>query len=136
MVDFIVKCTPLVIEETPIYLVWVLYVNGASNLKGYGAGAILIGLDGFRTKHALQFDFLTTNNTAEYEVLIFGLRLTSELNVQAISVFNDSQLIVNQVTASYEIKDPLLAQYNAIVARLKGHFKSFQINKILSEDNK
>ncbi|GLT26829.1 hypothetical protein SLA2020_018710 [Shorea laevis] len=75
---------------------WILYVGGASSNKGSGAGAILIGPDGYRSEHALKFNFDATNNMAEYEALLLGLQLALELKVTAIQTYSDSQLVVNQ----------------------------------------
>ncbi|GKV15225.1 hypothetical protein SLEP1_g26025 [Rubroshorea leprosula] len=50
-----------------------LYVDGASSSKGSGAGALLIGPDGYRSEHALKFNFDATNNMAEYEALLLAL---------------------------------------------------------------
>ncbi|GKV35867.1 hypothetical protein SLEP1_g44073 [Rubroshorea leprosula] len=95
--DFLVECVSATVKEkTPEHPVWVLYVNGAANVEGSGARAVLLGPDGFKSEHALRFKFQTTNNAAEYEALIYGLKLASELKVQSIQVFSDSQLVVGQ----------------------------------------
>jgi ribonuclease HI len=41
--------------------------------------------------------FRTTNNMAEYEALVNGLRITTELGVQRLYICRDFELIVNQV---------------------------------------
>ncbi|GKV20136.1 hypothetical protein SLEP1_g30298 [Rubroshorea leprosula] len=95
--DFLVECISATKEEkAPEHPVWVLYVDGATNIEGSGAGAVLLGPDGFKFEHALRFKFQTTNNAAEYEALIYGLKLASELKVQSIQVLSDSQLVVGQ----------------------------------------
>ncbi|GKV10023.1 hypothetical protein SLEP1_g21448 [Rubroshorea leprosula] len=96
--DFLVECAPAAVKEkVSEYPVWVLYVDGAANVEGSGAGAVLLGPDGFKSEHALRFKFQTTNNAAEYEALIYGLKLAAELKVQNIQVFSDSQLVVRQI---------------------------------------
>ncbi|GKV18246.1 hypothetical protein SLEP1_g28653 [Rubroshorea leprosula] len=96
--DFLVECISTTVKEkTPEHPVWVLYVDRAANVEGSGAGAVLLGPDGFKSEHALRFKFQTTNNAAEYEALIYGLKLASELKVQSIQIFNDSQLVVCQL---------------------------------------
>ncbi|GKV50362.1 hypothetical protein SLEP1_g57069 [Rubroshorea leprosula] len=83
--DFLVECISATEgEKAPDYPVWVLYVDGAANIEGSGAGAVLIGPDGFKSEHALRFKFQTTNNAAEYEALIYGLKLASELKIDKI----------------------------------------------------
>ncbi|GKV26884.1 hypothetical protein SLEP1_g36101 [Rubroshorea leprosula] len=108
---------------------------GAANIEGLGAGAVLVGSDGFKSEHALRFKFQTTNNAVEYEALIYGLKLESELKVQSIQVFSNSQLVVGQVNGSCEIRDPQLGRYASVVNGLKSGFVSFQIDKIPEADN-
>ncbi|GKV29326.1 hypothetical protein SLEP1_g38263 [Rubroshorea leprosula] len=134
--DFLVECASATVKEkAPEHPVWVLYVDGAANVEGSGARAVLLGPDGFKSEHALRFKFQTTNNAAEYEALIYGLKLASKLKVQSIQVFSDSQLVVGQVNGNCEIRDPQLARYASVVNRLKSRFASFQIDKIPRADN-
>ncbi|GKV27812.1 hypothetical protein SLEP1_g36936 [Rubroshorea leprosula] len=134
--DFLVECNSITNKEkAPEHPVWVLYVDGAANIEGSGAGAVLLGPDGFKSEHALRFKFQTTNNAAEYEALIYGLKLASELKVQNIQVFSDSQLVVGQVKGSCDIRDPQLSRYASVVNRLKSIFALFQIDKIPRADN-
>ncbi|GKV48590.1 hypothetical protein SLEP1_g55388 [Rubroshorea leprosula] len=131
VVDFLVECISATVEEkAPEHPVWVLYVDGAVNVEGSGAGAVLVGPDGFKSEHALRFKFQTTNNAGEYKALIYGFKLASELKVQSIQVFSDSQLVVAQVNGSCEIRDPQLGRYASVVNKLKSGFVSFQIDKI------
>ncbi|GKV36702.1 hypothetical protein SLEP1_g44802 [Rubroshorea leprosula] len=95
LADFIVECTPCPSTLNPEPNGWTLYVDGASSSKGSGAGALLIGLDGYRSEHALKFNFDATNNMAEYEALLLGLQLALELKISAIQVYSDSQLVVD-----------------------------------------
>ncbi|GKV29043.1 hypothetical protein SLEP1_g38016 [Rubroshorea leprosula] len=97
----------------------VLYVDGAANVEGLGAEAVLVGPDGFKSEHALRFKFQTTNNATEYEALIYGLKLASELKVQSIQVFSDSQLVMGQVNDSCEIRDPQLSRYASVDLNLQ-----------------
>ncbi|GKV48883.1 hypothetical protein SLEP1_g55671 [Rubroshorea leprosula] len=103
---------------------WTLYVDGASSSKGSGASALLIGPDGYRSEHALKFNFDATNNMAEYEALLLGLQLALELKISAIQVYNDSQLVVNQINSICEVVDPVMMKYVALVAELKCRFQS------------
>ncbi|GKV48032.1 hypothetical protein SLEP1_g54871 [Rubroshorea leprosula] len=136
VVDFLVECAPAAVrEKAPEHPMWVLYVDGAANVEGSGAGAVLLGPDSFKSEHALRFKFQTTNNAVEYEALIYGLKLASKLKVQNIQVFSDSQLVVGQVNGSCDIRDPQLGRYASVVNRLKSAFVLFQIDKIPRADN-
>ena len=62
---------------------------------------MLIRLKGHKIHYALRFRFQASNNVAEYEALIAGLRLAKELRVRNLKVYSDSQLVVNQVNDAY-----------------------------------
>ncbi|GKV11548.1 hypothetical protein SLEP1_g22796 [Rubroshorea leprosula] len=130
LADFIVECTPSNSIPTPEPNDWTLYVDGASSSKGSGAGALLIGPDGYRSEHALKFNFDATNNMAEYEALLLGLQLALELKLSAIQVYSDSQLVVNQINSICEVVDPVMVKYVALVAKLTCKFQKFCLSKI------
>ncbi|KAM1241008.1 hypothetical protein ACFX2J_046256 [Malus domestica] len=79
----------------PTATVWSLYVDGSSNQQGCGAGLVLTTLDKVAMEYALRFKFKASNNEAEYEALLAGLRLAKHLGVKRIDIFSDSQLVVN-----------------------------------------
>ncbi|GKU93221.1 hypothetical protein SLEP1_g6829 [Rubroshorea leprosula] len=133
---FIVECTSCPSTSNPEPNDWTLYVDGASSSKGSGAGALLIGLDGYRSEHALKFNFDATNNMAEYEALILGLQLALELKISAIQVYSDSQLVVNQINSICEVFDPVMVKYVVLVAELKCKFQKFCMSKIPQTENK
>ncbi|GKV40237.1 hypothetical protein SLEP1_g47906 [Rubroshorea leprosula] len=135
LADFIVECTPGNSIPTPEPKDWTLYVDGASSSKGSGAEALLIGPDGYRSEHALKFNFDATNNMAEYEALLLGLQLALELKISAIQVYSDSQLVVNQINSICEVVDPIMMKYVALVAELKCRFQRFYLSKIPRTEN-
>ncbi|GKV32500.1 hypothetical protein SLEP1_g41100 [Rubroshorea leprosula] len=135
LADFIVECTPCHSTLNPKPNDWTLYVDGASSSKGSRAGALLIGPDGYRSEHALKFNFDTTNNMAEYEALILGLQLALELKVKVIQVYSDSQLVVNQINPICEVVDPVMMKYAPLVADLKCKFQKFCLSKIPRTEN-
>ncbi|GKV15413.1 hypothetical protein SLEP1_g26207 [Rubroshorea leprosula] len=109
LVDFIVECTPCPSNSNPEPNDWTLYVDGASSSKGSRAGALLHGPEGYRSEHALKFNFDATNNIAEYEALLLGLQLALQLQISVIQVYSDSQLVVNQINSICEVVDPVMA---------------------------
>ncbi|KAM2201170.1 hypothetical protein ACFX1R_001027 [Malus domestica] len=92
---------------------WSLYVDGLSNQQGCGAGLVLTTPNKVAIEYALRFKFKASNNEAEYEALIVGLRLAKHLGVKRIDIFSDSQLVVNQVTNNFDTKDSSMATYLA-----------------------
>ncbi|GKV18281.1 hypothetical protein SLEP1_g28686 [Rubroshorea leprosula] len=105
------------------------------DIVGLGAGALLIGPDGYRSEHTLKFNFDATNNMAEYETLLLGLQLALKLKINAIQVYSDSQLVVNQTNSICEVVDPMMVKYVALVAELKCKFQKFYLSKIPRTEN-
>jgi hypothetical protein len=68
------------IDELPDQ--WVMYFDGSYTLKGAGADVVLMPPEGDALKYAIQLEFLATNNIAEYEGLINGLRLAKDLGIR------------------------------------------------------
>ncbi|GKC23999.1 reverse transcriptase domain-containing protein, partial [Tanacetum coccineum] len=84
--------------------IWKMYTDGASNEHGSGAGLILIDLKGIEYSYALRLNFANSNNDAEYEVLLAGLRIATKIKVEKMHAFVDSRLVANQVEGLYEAK--------------------------------
>jgi hypothetical protein len=61
---------------------WVMYFDGSYTLKGAGVGVVLIPPEGDMLKYEIQIEFSATNNIAEYEGLVTGLRLAKELGIR------------------------------------------------------
>ncbi|KAI5354414.1 hypothetical protein L3X38_007309 [Prunus dulcis] len=114
--DFISELTPSTAQPTPEAVtetvlpdeldterldtstsIWGLHVDGSANQQGCGAGLVLTTPDGLKIEYALRFDFRTSNNEAEYEALLAGLRLAKSMNAKQVRIHSDSQLIVNQI---------------------------------------
>ncbi|GFS34966.1 hypothetical protein Acr_00g0037010 [Actinidia rufa] len=115
---------------------WILYVDGSSNQHGCGAGLVLRAPSGEQMEYAIRMEFQATNNEAEYEALLAGLRVATELGAQSLEVFSDSQLVVNQVQGDYLAKDSRMIAYLGEVKTLSSKIKEFKINQIPREDNK
>ncbi|KAM0977043.1 hypothetical protein ACFX2C_019871 [Malus domestica] len=145
VVDFIADFTyPVDIVSTPKEVVslpseaqkiepttpaWSLYVDGLSNQQGCEAGLVLTTPDKVAMEYALRFKFKASNNEAEYEVILAGLRLAKHLGVKRINIFSDSQLVVNQATYNFDAKDNSMAAYLTQTQLLLKHFH-YQITQI------
>ncbi|GKC96601.1 reverse transcriptase domain-containing protein, partial [Tanacetum coccineum] len=72
--------------ETPIEEVipepWTLFTDRSSCLEGSGAGLILTSPEGEEFTYALRFEFDESNNEAEYEALMAGLRIVEQMGVK------------------------------------------------------
>jgi hypothetical protein len=61
---------------------WSMYPNDSFTLNGAGRGVILISPKGNQILYMIQLHFSEINNVAEYDALINGLHITTELGVQ------------------------------------------------------
>ena len=59
-----------------------------------------------------KLEFITTNNTTEYEDLLLGLKAAKNLGLWQISVYGNSELVVQQVRNNYQVKQDLLKVYH------------------------
>ena len=71
----------------------------------------MVGPSKIRIKYAVKLKYNTTNNTAEYEALITGLKLAIEVKTENLKVYSDSQLVINQVKDAYQVKEPSIVKY-------------------------
>ncbi|GKB00705.1 reverse transcriptase domain-containing protein [Tanacetum coccineum] len=72
-------------------------MDGSSCVDRSGAGLILTSLEGTEFTYALRFQFTASNNEGEYEALIDGLRIATQIGVRNVHVGVDSKLVANQV---------------------------------------
>ncbi|GJY61517.1 reverse transcriptase domain-containing protein [Tanacetum coccineum] len=114
---------------------WMLFTDGASSPKGLGAGLVLIGPNGIEYTYALRLTFLSTNNKAEYEALLAGLRIARQMNISNIEVKVDSKLVASQINGSYEASKDNMIKYLAKAKEYASGFKSFSIENILRNMN-
>ncbi|GKA14236.1 reverse transcriptase domain-containing protein [Tanacetum coccineum] len=123
-------------DLTPGPKAWRLYTDGASNNEGFGAGLILIAPDDVEYSYALRLNFSNSNNEAEYEALLAGLRIAKEMQVRDIHAFVDSKLVASQVEGSYEAKGARMIKYREKVLELAGAFNRFRITHIPRAENR
>ena len=80
-------------------------------LEGSGAGVVLTSPRGDKIHYVLRLMFPCTNNAAEYKALLHGLRVSKEMNLSLVRCFGDSDLVAQQVSGTWDSKDPLMAAY-------------------------
>ena len=79
--------------------------------------------------------FDCTNNTAEYEACVMGIRAAIELGAKYLEVYRDSALVVQQVKGEWETRDKKLIPYQAYIKGLMEYFDIITFHHISREDN-
>ncbi|XP_021995226.1 uncharacterized protein LOC110892368 [Helianthus annuus] len=88
---------------------WLLYTDGASNEDRAGAGLRLVSPEKHEITYAIQLDFKITNNEAEYEAFLAGLRLAIKMGVKHIEAHAGSMLVAGQINGQYDAKGDVMA---------------------------
>ena len=114
---------------------WKLFVDGASHRHGAGLGIVLISPDGLTIEHSITLGFPASNNEAEYEALLAGLKSAIQMKAEYLMFYSDSQLVVNQVSGIYEAKDDRMAKYQALVREHIKQFEAIRVQQIGREEN-
>ncbi|XP_073153919.1 uncharacterized protein [Henckelia pumila] len=115
--------------------VWRIFVDGASSLEGSGVGVILISPTQEKTKVAIKLSSFKSNNEAEYEAVISGLKLAREAGARHVIVYSDSQLVVQQVQGTFSIREKRLQEYVGLIKQQGEEFSSWSIEQIPREHN-
>jgi ribonuclease HI len=123
-------------NSPPITSVWKMFFDGASSKEGVGAGVVLVSPTQETIALSYKLEFEATNNVAEYEALVLGLRAAKDMGIEEISVFGDAELIVHQVRNIYQAKHPRLRSYrNEVWDLIDNFFLAFNISFIPREEN-
>lgn len=115
--------------------VWKIFIDGSSNTKGSGAIVILEGPYEINLKQTIRLNFPTSNNQAEYEALITGVKLAKEVGATKLKAYSGSQLVTLQISKEYQTKDPQLMKYLEKVNDLGAKFKEFSVAHTRRESN-
>lgn len=114
-----------------------LYTDGASRGNPGEAGAGVVLLDGNGMELLANSFYLgkCTNNAAEYQALIAGLKNALEAGCKTLHIFLDSELVVRQVEGRYKVKNAQLKPLYEEVKRLLARLVSWQIRHVPREQN-
>ena len=67
--------------------------------------------EGDKIECMIRLDFPTTNNEAEYEVLVASLDLAKATGAENMIIHCDSQVITSQVNGDYECRNERMKKY-------------------------
>jgi ribonuclease HI len=116
--------------------VWKMFFDGASSREGAGAGVVFVSPAQETISLSYKLEFEATNNVAEYEALVLGLRAAREMGIQEVAVFSDAELVVQQIRNAYQAKHPRLRSYrNEVWDLVDSFFSAFNISFIPREEN-
>jgi ribonuclease HI len=112
-----------------------MFFDGSLMKTGAGAGLLFVSPLGKHLRYVLRLHFPTSNNVAEYEALVNGLRIAIELGIRRLDARGDSQLIIDQVMKNSHCRDPKMEAYCDEVRRLEDKFYRLELNHITRRYN-
>jgi ribonuclease HI len=112
-----------------------MFFDGSLMKTGAGAGLLFISPLGKHLLYVPRLHFPASNNVAEYEALVNGLRIAIELGVRRLDARGDSQLVIDQVMKNFHCHDPKMEAYCDEVRRLKDKFYGLELNHIARRYN-
>ncbi|GJS13205.1 reverse transcriptase domain-containing protein [Tanacetum coccineum] len=92
--------------------------------------------EGEEFTYALRFEFNASNNEAEYETLVVGLRITEQMDVKNLTAKVDSRLVENKINGLYKAKEQSMTQYLEKAKTLIDSFKKISIEQVSWSENK
>jgi ribonuclease HI len=137
LADFIADWTPGAHEEgtSKDAEAWTVFCDGFWGAFDAVAAAVLVAPSKVKTCYAVKLDFSCTNNIAEYEALLLGLRKLRAMGIRRAILKTNSQVIAGPVDKSSKVRDPKLERYLDTVRRLEASFEGFSVKNIPRGEN-
>jgi ribonuclease HI len=136
LADFLAEWVDTQLSTAPIQPeLWTMYFDGSLMKTGAGAGLLFISPLGKHLRYVLRLHFPASNNVAEYEALVNGLRVAIELGVRCLDARGDSQLVIDQVMKNSHCRNQKMEAYCDEVRRLEDKFYGLELNHIARRYN-
>jgi ribonuclease HI len=83
----------------------------------------------------LQIHYKASNNDAEYEALIHGLRVAVSLGIKRLLAYGDSKVVIDHVNKACDVKKETMNAYCTEVHKLKDHFEGLEFHNVSRDNN-
>ena len=117
-------------------IAWMIWTDGSTNQRVGKAGVLLRSPEGDTIECTVCLQFSTTNNKAEYEVVLSGLGLAKVAGVKLAVIHFDSQVVVKHINGDYEAKEEWMKEYLSMVKSKMSKEFSAKFVQIPREENK
>jgi ribonuclease HI len=114
---------------------WLISCDRAWGIAGAWAASILTSPSGVKLRYTARLQFNSkakkcTNNIAEYEAILLGLRKLRAIGVQRCTLCTYSKVVAGQIEKECIVRDVTLKKYLALVKRMENYFKGFTVEHI------
>ena len=104
-------------------------------MSGSRVSLILQPPTGKLIEQVIRLNFSTSNNEAEYKVVLAGLDLFLMLTTTKLAIRNDSQLIVGQTQREYKTKNEHMTRYLTMVEKHLKKLDKWIIRRVPWDEN-
>jgi len=112
-----------------------MFFDGSLNINGAGAGILFISQNKDKLHYALRILFPASNNVAEYEACLHGIRLAIELGVKHLYVYDDSALVINQQNKEWDTTHEKMDVYCKEIRRWESNFYGIEYIHVIRDRN-
>ncbi|GFP85717.1 pol polyprotein [Phtheirospermum japonicum] len=114
---------------------WTLYTDGSTMTSGAGMGIVLTSPGGENLEFAIKLGFKASNNETEYEAVLQGVKMASDLGERKVCAYIDSQLVACQFSGSFEAKEEWMAAYLSRLCEDTARFNEFKLEHLPRTEN-
>jgi ribonuclease HI len=131
LADFVAEWTDTQLPPPQIQAeCWTPYFDGSVMKTGAGAGLLFVSPLGEHMRYAVRLHFPASNNRAEYEALLCGLKIAIEIGIKRLDVRGDSYLVIDQVMKNASCYDDKMEAYCKAVRALEDKFYGIELNRV------
>jgi ribonuclease HI len=113
-----------------------MYFDGSKMVQGAGAGVVLISPQGDKFKYVLRMSFpQASNNEAEYEALLHGMKMAKACGAIRLKIFGDSNLVVQQVMNKCDAINDNMTAYRNLYYYLEATFDGCEVSHVSRASN-
>src|SRR3954470_13570450 len=137
LLDFLVEWTEAQTPGPPdLSNSWTMFFDGSKRQQGAGAGVVQVSPKGTKLKYILQINFSSaSNNEAEYEALLHGMRMEKTCGATRLIIYGDSNLVMQQTMKDYEAVADNMSAYQKLYVILEGEFDGCELNYVTRDNN-
>ena len=126
--EFLVHWMDLQLPDNPdMTQSWTMHFDGSKREAGAGAWVILTSPQGDNMKYVLRMKFRPSNNEAEYEARIHGMRMAKICGAARLDIYGDSNLVVQQMMNKCDAHAANMIAYRALYNALEGGFDGCEL---------
>ena len=107
-----------------------IYAHEAQAIQQLFHQTLLSLLIGDTVRYVLQIMYMDSNNAAEYEALLHGLRLAVSMGIQRLEVRGYSNLAISQINGDFDAKDSKMAAYRNTILKMLARFEGLKFHHV------